>query len=82
MIEPLLFSKLLEFKGKNLLLESTLRPTTFLRLLKDELNLPYIANKACRVKDGAKYKLLCLSQNTARSQNFSSVFQESLRSWS
>ena len=45
------FAKLLEFKGKILYFGSGLAPTTYLHFLEDEMNLPYLANTVCRIKD-------------------------------
>jgi aminoglycoside 3-N-acetyltransferase len=45
------FAKLLEFKGKILYFGSGLAPTTFLHFLEDEMNLKYLGNAVCRIKD-------------------------------
>lgn len=45
------FAKLLEFKGKILYFGSGLAPTTYLHFLEDVMNLPYLANTVCRIKD-------------------------------
>jgi aminoglycoside 3-N-acetyltransferase len=45
------FSKLLEFKGKILYFGSGLAPTTYLHFLEDEMNLSYLGNTVCRIKD-------------------------------
>ena len=45
------FAKLLDFKGKILHFGSGLGTTTFLHFLEDELNLSYLGNAVCRIKD-------------------------------
>ncbi len=45
------FGKLLEHQGKILYFGSGLAPTTFLHFLENEMDLPYLAEAVCRIKD-------------------------------
>jgi aminoglycoside 3-N-acetyltransferase len=64
------FGKLLDFKGKVLYFGSGLAPTTFLHFLEDELDLPYLGNAVCRVKDGDNTRTILIPKHLPGHRDF------------
>ena len=64
------FGKLLDFNGRILYFGSGLAPTTFLHFMEDELDLPYLGNAICRVKDGDKTRTVLIPKHLPGHRDF------------
>nr|HPN84029.1 AAC(3) family N-acetyltransferase [Victivallales bacterium] len=68
--------KILDFKGKILLFGCGLGVTTFLHFLEDEMDLPYLGDAVCRIKDGNNLKTILIRKHLPGHRDFGAFLEK------